>query len=61
MYLKCDLKTGSGVDFPLHDQIGCEFDVILVEPPLYEYQTANGVYFDNYFTWDQVSLRIIKL
>lgn len=54
MYLKCDLKTGSGVDFPLHDQIGCEFDVILVEPPLYEYQTANGVYFDNYFTWDQI-------
>lgn len=54
MYLKSPLKTQNGLDFPLHDQIGCEFDVILVEPPLHEYQASNGVHFDEYFTWEQI-------
>lgn len=54
MYLKSNLVTKNGSDFPLHDQIGCEFDVILLEPPLYEYQNANGVHFDKYFTWDEI-------
>lgn len=41
-------------DFPLQEEIGCEFDVILMEPPLYEYQNSNGVHFDKYFTWDEI-------
>lgn len=55
MFLKSNLKTNDGKDFALHDQIGNEFDVILIDPPLYEYQTTNGVHFDKYFTWDEVS------
>lgn len=55
MYLKNGLKSSDDKDFPLHDHIGTEFDVILIDPPLYEYQTTNGVHFDKYFTWDEVS------
>ena len=54
MYLKNPLASANGVDFPLHNYIGTEFDVILIEPPLYEYHSANGVHFDKYFTWDEV-------
>lgn len=54
MYLKNPLASANGVDFPLHNYIGTEFDVILIEPPLYEYHSANGVHFDKYFTWDEI-------
>ncbi|CAG2163145.1 unnamed protein product [Oppiella nova] len=37
MYLKCDLRQ-----FDLKD-IKCKFDVILIEPPLEEYQRTHGV------------------
>ncbi|XP_026473557.1 N6-adenosine-methyltransferase non-catalytic subunit [Ctenocephalides felis] len=37
MFLKCDLKT-----FDLKT-LGCKFDVILIEPPLLEYQRVSGV------------------
>ena len=47
MYLKCDLET-----FKLAD-LKCKFDVILLEPPLEEYQ---GVHDKNYkhWSWKQV-------
>ena len=48
MYLKCDLK-----DFNLKD-IGSKFDVILVEPPLEEYQRSLGVTNVDFLSWDQV-------
>ncbi len=54
MYFKSPLKSKNGLDFPLQSQLGCEFDVILIEPPLHEYQVTNGVHFDNYFTWDEI-------
>ena len=54
MYFKCPLTTNNSTDFPLNDYIGCEFDVILIEPPLQEYQSINGVHFDKFFTWDEV-------
>ena len=31
------------------------FDVILVEPPLKEYLRAQGMVFDKYWDWDEVS------
>ena len=31
------------------------FDVILVEPPLKEYQRPQGMVFDKYWDWDEVS------
>jgi hypothetical protein len=48
MYLKSDLKT-----FNLKD-IGCKFDVILIEPPLEEYQRSLGVTNVDFLSWDQV-------
>ena len=46
MYIQADLKT-----YDLH-QIGCEFDVILIDPPLEEYQRrAPGAKF-NQAPWD---------
>ena len=59
MYLKsCLTNKTTGADFSLSELIGCEFDVILVEPPLHEYQSANGVHFDKYFSWDEVHERL---
>lgn len=49
-YLKCDLET-----FDLRD-LHCKFDVILVEPPLEEYQRTQGAVFDKYWDWDEVFL-----
>ena len=46
--MKCDLET-----FELQD-LGCKFDVILIEPPLQEYQRVNGAVFDKYWDWDEV-------
>ena len=54
MYIKSPLKSHDNSDFLLSELIGAEFDVILVEPPLHEYKTSNGVYFDKYFSWDEV-------
>ena len=49
MYLKCDLRT-----FGLKD-LGIKFDVILIEPPLEEYQRSLGVTNIDFWSWDQVS------
>lgn len=46
--MKCDLET-----FEL-SELGCQFDVILLEPPLQEYQRAQGAVFDKYWEWDEV-------
>nr|CAG4641744.1 EOG090X07CF [Eurycercus lamellatus] len=48
MYLKCDLKT-----FNLKE-LGCKFDVILIEPPLEEYQRSLGVTNVDFLSWDQI-------
>lgn len=47
-YKKCDLEV-----FEL-SELGCQFDVILLEPPLHEYQRAQGAVFDKYWEWDEV-------
>ena len=47
-YLKCDLQ-----EFDL-SEIGCKFDVMLIEPPLEAYQRSNGVVYDKYWSWDEV-------
>ena len=58
MFIKSSLLSPKpGVDFPLRDLIGSEFDVILVEPPLYEYQLTNSVHFNKFYSWDEVSTR----
>ena len=55
-YLKCDLDT-----FDLRD-LESKFDVILIEPPLEEYQRTLGVTYDKYWSWDMVSIvSIIQL
>lgn len=58
MYLKSDLRN-----FNLKD-IGSKFDVILVEPPLEEYQRSLGVTNVDFLSWDQVRtvwcLRTVK-
>ena len=50
-YLKCDLET-----FDLRD-LESKFDVILLEPPLEEYQRTIGVTYDKYWGWEEVSTR----
>ena len=47
-YLKCDLEA-----FEL-SELDSRFDVILLEPPLKEYQRAQGAVFDKYWDWDEV-------
>lgn len=47
--MKCDLEM-----FEV-SELGCQFDVILLEPPLQEYQRAGAV-FDKYWDWDEVRL-----
>lgn len=64
MYLKCKLTNDEkelNSDFLLNQHIGSEFDVILIEPPLQEYQTTNGIHFDKYFSWDEVSLYFLYI
>ena len=51
-YLKCDLEQ-----FEL-SELDSRFDVILLEPPLKEYQRAQGAVFDKYWDWDEVSTPI---
>ncbi|CAF1417041.1 unnamed protein product [Adineta steineri] len=50
MYLRCDLLANN---FTL-SSLECEFDVILIEPPLEEYKRTSGIHFDRYVTWDEV-------
>ena len=52
MYLRCDLLAPN---FTL-SSLDCEFDVILIEPPLEEYKRTNGIHFDRYVTWDEVNI-----
>jgi mRNA m6A methyltransferase non-catalytic subunit len=55
MHLKCSLlQPGeNGAEFPIKDYLNSEFDVILIEPPLHEYQSVNGVHFNRYYTWNE--------
>ena len=48
MFLKCDLKTLNLKD------LGGKFDVILIEPPLEEYQRSLGVTNVDFLSWDNV-------
>ncbi len=48
MYLKCDLRQ-----YDLRE-LKCKFDVILVEPPLEEYQRTHGVTNTDFWSWDEV-------
>ena len=47
-YMKCDLQ-----EMEL-SELDCKFDVILLEPPLEEYQRSQGMVFDKYWSWDEV-------
>ena len=49
MYLKCDFDT-----YDMRD-LNCKFDVILVEPPLEEYQRSVGLNREKYWSWDEVN------
>jgi len=53
LYLKSPLASQNKEPYPLFDDVGSEFDVILIEPPLHEYR-SNGVHFNKYFSWDEV-------
>lgn len=57
MYLRCDLLANN---FTL-SSLECEFDVILIEPPLEEYKRTNGIHFDRYVTWDEVNYKKSRL
>ncbi|KAJ8977391.1 hypothetical protein NQ317_013295 [Molorchus minor] len=48
MYLKCDLPT-----YDLKN-LNCKFDVILIEPPLEEYQRTMGATNMQFWSWDQI-------
>ncbi|XP_018320387.1 N6-adenosine-methyltransferase non-catalytic subunit-like [Agrilus planipennis] len=48
MYLKCDLTN-----YDLKN-LNSKFDVILIEPPLEEYQRTMGVTNIQFWTWDQI-------
>lgn len=49
MFLKCNLST-----YNLKN-LSIEFDVILIEPPLEEYQQTLGAIRTNVWNWKQVS------
>ena len=46
--MNCDLDA-----YDLRD-LDSQFDVILIEPPLEEYQRTQGVSYDKYWNWDEV-------
>ncbi|CAL1530714.1 unnamed protein product [Lymnaea stagnalis] len=48
MYLQTDLEF-----FDLRN-LKCKFDVILLEPPLEEYQRTQGAVFDKYWDWNEI-------
>jgi len=50
MFLKCDLSTYN------LKSLNIKFDVILIEPPLEEYQRTLGVTNTKLWNWKQVSL-----
>ena len=50
--MKCDLE-----EFDLRD-LDAKFDVIMVEPPLEEYQRTLGVTYDKYWSWEEVYINI---
>lgn len=53
--MHCDLTT---FDLP---SLQNQFDVILIEPPLHEYQ-SNGLVYEKFWTWDEISqLQIDKI
>ena len=54
MYIKSDLLGKNGDDFDLNELIGSEFDVILVEPPLHEYQITNKIYFNRFAKYSTI-------
>ncbi|CAF1024315.1 unnamed protein product [Brachionus calyciflorus] len=54
MYIKSDLISKDGGDFSLAELTGSEFDVILIEPPILEYQTNNKIFFNKFYTWDEI-------
>lgn len=49
MYLKCDLRQPGTLN-----QLDCKFDVILIDPPLEEYQRTQGVTKTNFWSWEDV-------
>lgn len=49
MYLKCDLRELEHLR-----QLDCKFDVILIDPPLEEYQRTQGVTKTKFWSWDDV-------
>lgn len=55
MFLKCDLST-----FSLKS-LNIKFDVILVEPPLEEYQRTMGVTNTKLWNWKQVNFNIYSI
>lgn len=48
MYLKCDLST-----YDLKN-LNSKFDVILIEPPLEEYQKTLGATNMQFWSWDRI-------
>ena len=48
MYLKCDL-----MQYNLRD-LNAKFDVILIEPPLEEYQRSCGVTSSRFWAWEEI-------
>lgn len=49
MYLKCDLKQSGQLR-----QLDCKFDVILIDPPLEEYQRTQGVTKTKFWSWESL-------
>lgn len=49
MYLKCDLRQQGSLR-----QLDCKFDVILIDPPLEEYQRTQGVTKTKFWSWDDI-------
>lgn len=52
MYLKCDLRSYNLLD------LNNKFDVILVEPPLEEYQRTMGATNLDFWSWEQVTFLV---
>lgn len=49
MYLKCDLRQSGQLR-----QLDCKFDVILIDPPLEEYQRTQGVTKTKFWSWESL-------
>lgn len=49
MYLKCDLRQTGQLR-----ELNCKFDVILIDPPLDEYQRTQGVTKTKFWSWDSL-------